>query len=146
MVDHQPVNLGTVCGLAHPGMGPPWPCPKPVSGPSLTRTSIGPVNDQSESLQMFSDCQIMGWDILLLNQPFYMLIFFRKRGNIFAISIISQYWVGTGCWYPDSCMTRSSLFHLTADALVKPIARASLTHLPLVPLMCVSESGRHWFR
>ena len=81
-------------------------------------------------------------------------IVFSKYENIFAFCIISPHWDGTGSWNPSSWKTKTSLscigIMMLADDLVilgaSALAAIVLTHLPLVPHLCVSDSGLHWFR
>ena len=63
--------------------------------------------------------------------PGHAEFYFRKYNNIFAFSMISQHWDGTGSLNPSLCETRNHLSYLVntrvADDLVIQGARASAT-------------------
>ena len=67
-----------------------------------------------------------------------------------SVSIIWQHWNGTGCSNPSSYTLVYLLWWshkaLPSDFWHPRCPNYYLTHLPLVPHKCVSESGQHWFR
>ena len=60
----------------------------------------------------------------------YTHIYLKKRRNIFAFSVISQNWYGTGTWNPSTWKTRALLSCIvniiasSADALATRVAKA----------------------
>ena len=77
----------------------------------------------------------------------YWGIFTGKFIAVFMQNLSFSLWISNMPWMSGGSMQKQVFFVVFSwKWLLRKFIRISLTHLPLLSHICISESGQHWFR